>query len=180
MTLQGHGALQRPPGPVASDRAVPRRRLAIPDRASRTIRLARKAVTWPGPSYAGDSSTTSRPTTGSSRAQRRTASSSWRLVRPPGSGVPVPGAMPGSTTSTGFMISGAALILIGTAAALMLTRTAPVAESGRLATDLQSAPAIGAGDDGDGYGGRVRVPALQRLGTRLPKRDGFPAPQAVP
>ena len=31
---------------------------------------------------------------------RRTASSSWRLVRPPGSGVPVPGADPGSTTST--------------------------------------------------------------------------------
>ena len=33
-------------------------------------------------------------------AIRRTASSSWRPVRPPGSGVPVPGAMPGSTTST--------------------------------------------------------------------------------
>ncbi len=32
--------------------------------------------------------------------RRRTASSSCRLVRPPGSGVPVPGAMPGSTTST--------------------------------------------------------------------------------
>ena len=33
-------------------------------------------------------------------AMRRTASRSWRLVRPPGSGVPVPGAEPGSTTST--------------------------------------------------------------------------------
>jgi hypothetical protein len=31
---------------------------------------------------------------------RRTASSNWRLVSPPGSGVPVPGAEPGSTTST--------------------------------------------------------------------------------
>jgi hypothetical protein len=30
---------------------------------------------------------------------RRTASSSCRPVNPPGSGVPVPGAMPGSTTS---------------------------------------------------------------------------------
>ena len=33
-------------------------------------------------------------------AMRRTASSSWRLLSPPGSGVPVPGAEPGSTTST--------------------------------------------------------------------------------
>jgi hypothetical protein len=39
------------------------------------------------------------PTTGSSSAQRRTASSSSLAVSPPGSGVPVPGAMPGSTTS---------------------------------------------------------------------------------
>ena len=30
---------------------------------------------------------------------RRTASRSWRLDKPPGSGVPVPGAEPGSTTS---------------------------------------------------------------------------------
>ena len=30
---------------------------------------------------------------------RRTASRSWRLEKPPGSGVPVPGANPGSTTS---------------------------------------------------------------------------------
>ena len=40
------------------------------------------------------------PATGSSMPARRTASRSWRLLRPPGSGVPVPGAMPGSTTST--------------------------------------------------------------------------------
>ncbi len=33
-------------------------------------------------------------------ARCRTASSNWRLVQPPGSGVPVPGAIPGSTTST--------------------------------------------------------------------------------
>ena len=33
-------------------------------------------------------------------AMRRTASSSCRLLSPPGSGVPVPGAAPGSTTST--------------------------------------------------------------------------------
>lgn len=30
---------------------------------------------------------------------RRTASRSWRALRPPGSGVPVPGACPGSQTS---------------------------------------------------------------------------------
>ena len=36
--------------------------------------------------------TTSMPTTGSSRQIRRTESSSSRAVRPPGSGVPVPGA----------------------------------------------------------------------------------------
>ena len=40
------------------------------------------------------------PAIGTSIAIRRTASSSCRLVSPPGSGVPVPGAMPGSTTST--------------------------------------------------------------------------------
>ena len=39
------------------------------------------------------------PTTGSSKQIRRTASSNSRDVIPPGSGVPVPGAMPGSTTS---------------------------------------------------------------------------------
>jgi hypothetical protein len=50
-------------------------------------------------SYGGDTSTTSTPASGNSMAMRRTASSSWRLVSPPGSGVPVPGADPGSTTS---------------------------------------------------------------------------------
>jgi hypothetical protein len=44
-------------------------------------------------------STTSMPASGSSIAIRRMASRSWRPVKPPGSGVPVPGAMPGSTTS---------------------------------------------------------------------------------
>ena len=39
------------------------------------------------------------PATGSSRQMRRTASSSSREVSPPGSGVPVPGAWPGSQTS---------------------------------------------------------------------------------
>ena len=39
------------------------------------------------------------PASGISIAIRRTASSNCRPVRPPGSGVPVPGAMPGSTTS---------------------------------------------------------------------------------
>ena len=39
------------------------------------------------------------PATGSSRQIRRTASSSSRADRPPGSGVPVPGAWPGSQTS---------------------------------------------------------------------------------
>ena len=47
-------------------------------------------------SYGGETSTTSIPTTGSSRQIRRTASSSWRDDSPPGSGVPVPGAEPGS------------------------------------------------------------------------------------
>ena len=50
-------------------------------------------------SNGGDTSTTSMPASGSSIAIRRTASSNCRPVRPPGSGVPVPGAIPGSTTS---------------------------------------------------------------------------------
>ena len=69
-----------------------------PDSASRTTRLASAAVmsAW---SYGGLTSTTSIPTTGSSRQMRRTESSSCRAVSPPGSGVPVPGACPGSQTS---------------------------------------------------------------------------------
>jgi len=39
------------------------------------------------------------PTIGSSKQILRTASSNSLLVIPPGSGVPVPGAIPGSTTS---------------------------------------------------------------------------------
>src|SRR4051794_37410349 len=38
----------------------------------------------------------STPTTGSSMHMRRTVSSGWRAEKPPGSGVPVPGACPGS------------------------------------------------------------------------------------
>ena len=63
------------------------------------IRFARNAVTsaW---SYGGETSTTSTPQIGSSHANLRTASRSCLPVIPPGSGVPVPGAIPGSTTST--------------------------------------------------------------------------------
>ncbi|NDD51912.1 MAG: 4-aminobutyrate--2-oxoglutarate transaminase [Actinobacteria bacterium] len=50
-------------------------------------------------SNGGDTSTTSMPTTGSSRQILLTASNSSLEVIPPGSGVPVPGAIPGSTTS---------------------------------------------------------------------------------
>ena len=50
-------------------------------------------------SKGGATSTTSIPTTGSSKQIRLTASSNSRDVIPPGSGVPVPGAIPGSTTS---------------------------------------------------------------------------------
>ena len=70
----------------------------MPDNASRTTRFARYAV-MSAESYGGDTSTTSTPTTGSSRQTLRTESSSWRADRPPGSGVPVPGAWPGSQTS---------------------------------------------------------------------------------
>ena len=88
------GSGGKPPDPAGH-----LRRAQMPDSASSTTRLARNAVTS-AESYAGATSTTSTPTSGSSSAQRRTASSSCREVSPPGSGVPVPGAMPGSTTST--------------------------------------------------------------------------------
>jgi hypothetical protein len=61
----------------------------------RGTRFASAAVmsAW---SYGGLTSTTSIPTMGSSRQILRTASSSSRADKPPGSGVPVPGACPGS------------------------------------------------------------------------------------
>ena len=52
-----------------------------------------------GASYWGATSTTSPPTTWSPRTPRSSSSTS-RGVRPPTSGVPVPGAKPGSTLST--------------------------------------------------------------------------------
>ena len=85
----------RPAAGAAGRSRCPAGGPAMPDSASSTTRLASAAVmsAW---SYGGETSTTSTPTTGSSRQTRRTASSSSRAVRPPGSGVPVPGACPGS------------------------------------------------------------------------------------
>ena len=50
-------------------------------------------------SYGGATSTTSIAARSTVPTMRRTARSSSRVSMPPGSGVPVPGAMPGSTTS---------------------------------------------------------------------------------
>ena len=66
--------------------------------ASRAARFAIIAVisAW---SYGGDTSTMSIPASSTRPTIRRTARSSSRVMKPPGSGVPVPGASPGSTTS---------------------------------------------------------------------------------
>ena len=66
--------------------------------ASITHRCARTAVTsaW---SYGGETSTTSMPTRSTCPTIWRIARSSSRESMPPASGVPVPGAIPGSTTS---------------------------------------------------------------------------------
>src|SRR3954463_12052180 len=60
---------------------------------------AASAVCCPGPSYGGETSTTSAPTRSILRNARRKASASV-VERPPTSGVPVPGANAGSRTST--------------------------------------------------------------------------------
>ena len=73
---------------------------ASPFRISRTIRSATSAVTSAEPTAVGITSTTSAPTTSSRRATSRQAQSRSPLVIPPGSGVPVPGAKAGSSTST--------------------------------------------------------------------------------
>ena len=77
-----------------------RRRNAIPVSSSRTIRSATRAVTSAEPTAVGITSTTSAPTRSSRSASTRTAFRRSPLVIPPGSGVPVPGAKAGSSTST--------------------------------------------------------------------------------
>ena len=69
-----------------------RLRSAIPVITSRTIRSATSAVMSAEPTPVGITSTTSAPTTCSPAAAVRTAQSRSAEVRPPGSGVPVPGA----------------------------------------------------------------------------------------
>src|SRR5438477_3651210 len=66
--------------------------------ASITTRCARIAVIS-AVSYGGDTSTTSIPASSTAPTIWRTARSSSRARSPPASGVPVPGAIPGSTTS---------------------------------------------------------------------------------
>src|SRR5204863_9785210 len=63
------------------------------------MRLAASSdVTWPGPSYGGETSTTSAPTRFIPASPRNRASASYE-VSPPTSGVPVAGAYAGSTAS---------------------------------------------------------------------------------
>ena len=73
---------------------MPLRRAAIPVRMSIAIRSAASAV-MPLTSNGGQTSTTSAAQRSSSAAMRRSAPRSSRVVRPPGSGVPVPGANAG-------------------------------------------------------------------------------------
>src|SRR5207342_2338105 len=95
---RGNGQDQRPDDP---DRAL------HPTRSARTARVscsnamfaAATAVCWPGPSYGGLTSTTSYPENESPPSARTNPSAS-RVLSPPASGVPVPGAKAGSRTST--------------------------------------------------------------------------------
>ena len=77
---------------------VPERRAAMPVSTSMAIRSAASAV-MPATSNGGHTSTTSAAHRSSSAPTRRSAPRSSRVVRPPGSGVPVPGAKAGSSTS---------------------------------------------------------------------------------
>ena len=72
--------------------------LAIEVSSSYTTCAAANAVCSPAPSYDGATSTTSAPTMFNPSRLRRTCMSSL-VVHPPGSGVPVPGASPGSNVS---------------------------------------------------------------------------------
>src|SRR5215203_1255181 len=78
---------------------VPLRCSAMPPRISRTILSAASAVMSAEPTSVGTTSTMSVPTTSSRMATSHTAQSSSAAVIPPGSGVPVPGAKAGSSTS---------------------------------------------------------------------------------
>src|SRR5206468_12241862 len=64
---------------------------AITDTSSKRRFAASSAVIWPGPSYGGDTSTTSAPTRESPWRARTRLSASYD-VSPPTSGVPVAGA----------------------------------------------------------------------------------------
>ena len=74
------------------------RRIAIPVRMSSAARSPASAV-MPAGSNGGQTSTTSAAQSSTSRPTRRSAARSSRVVSPPGSGVPVPGAKAGSRTS---------------------------------------------------------------------------------
>ena len=71
-----------------------------PVSTSRTIRSATRAVMSAEPIAVGSTSTTSAPASSTDAAIVRTAQSRSTEVIPPGSGVPVPGANAGSSTST--------------------------------------------------------------------------------
>src|SRR5262249_46753209 len=76
------------------------RATARPVSSSRTTRSATSAVMSAEPIGVGSTSTTSPPTSSVREAISRTAQSRSTDVIPPGSGVPVPGANAGSSTST--------------------------------------------------------------------------------
>ena len=86
------------PSAVGFIRPASRRTLASPASTSKMHRCATFTVqsAW---SYAGATSIRSKPTSGVSRASRRSARSRSAEVSPPGSGVPVPGANAGSRQS---------------------------------------------------------------------------------
>ena len=93
-------ATRRRPRPSAGTgpRWPARRFTASAEIASRATRFAIIAVDS-AQSYGGETSTMSMPASSTAPTIWRTARSSSRGSIPPGSGVPVPGAEPGSTTS---------------------------------------------------------------------------------
>src|SRR5205823_10337551 len=95
--LAGHADRR---GALLPDGVQARRRSARPVRISRTIRSATSAVMSAEPGAVGITSTTSATTSSSFSATVRQAQSRSPLSIPPGSGVPVPGAKAGSSTST--------------------------------------------------------------------------------
>src|SRR6185369_11344957 len=83
----------------SADRLASLRASARPVRISRTTRSAASAVMSAEPTAIGITSTTSAPRSSTREAISRTAQRRSPVVMPPGSGVPVPGAKAGSSTS---------------------------------------------------------------------------------